>query len=367
MGAGRMRGWCMAQPPGRLAAVSLSWWPRSLAACTGVPGPDGRLDHRHHRGEHGHRFAAAGRHHRAARADHRVTRPRSVMRPRSPVWFGSTAAPTNPACRSTERTAGSVGRARSSRRVRVAGRRRVPLVRSRTAPWSAAHGPSSCVGIDAAGYTAVVLTAADRMRLVYGPDGTFLGRFDRAGRPTPGSGPTLSAALAASGVDVATLVDEAGRPVPFAGGVTGDPHVITIGGTRLTTQQTGEFQARAGDPDRPIQLRFEPMAHRRDVSVVSAAAVMVAGVRGRVQPPRAGSASAASSSLGHLRLPADFRGRRRGSGRSVAAGRRPGQPAGGGLAGRRDGVDDRRPGPRHDRGRPAAGAVGDQRAVRNRR
>jgi hypothetical protein len=134
-----------------------------------------------------------------------------------------------------------------------------------------------CVGIDAAGYTAVV-TAADRMRLVYGPDGNFHGRFDRAGHPLPGGGPSLSAALTASGVDVAALVDEAGRPVPFAGGVTGDPHVISLGGVRLTTQQTGEFQARAGDPDRPIQLRFEPMAHRRDVSVVTDVAVLVAGV-----------------------------------------------------------------------------------------
>ena len=131
-----------------------------------------------------------------------------------------------------------------------------------------------CVGTDAAGYTAVV-TTADRMRLVYGPDGSFRGRFDRAGRPLPGGGPSLSAALAASGVDIPALVDEAGRPVRFAGGVTGDPHIITVGGTRLTTQQTGEFQARAGDPERPIQLRLEPMAHRRDVSVVTDAAVRV--------------------------------------------------------------------------------------------
>jgi hypothetical protein len=134
-----------------------------------------------------------------------------------------------------------------------------------------------CVGIDAAGYTAVVSKPGGE-RLVYEPDATFVGRFDKDGRRIAGGGPAMSEAMDATGVDVAGLVDEGGRPVPFAGGVTGDPHLITIGGDRYTSQLTGEFHARAGDPDRPIMLRFEPMPHRKDVSVVSAAAVGAAGV-----------------------------------------------------------------------------------------
>ena len=89
----------------------------------------------------------------------------------------------------------------------------------------------------------------------------------------------MSAAIAATGVDLAALVDRASRPVPFAGGVTGDPHLLTGGRVRLSSQVTGEFYARYGDPEREIQLRMEPMPHRRDSSVVTAVALSAAGSR----------------------------------------------------------------------------------------
>lgn len=90
--------------------------------------------------------------------------------------------------------------------------------------------------------------------------------------PPPGD-LTLAEAIAASGVDVAGLLNSATLLPPFAGGVTGDPHIITAGGLRYSTQVTGQYVARTGDPTRQIQLELSPMAHRTDVSVVTAAAI----------------------------------------------------------------------------------------------
>ncbi len=139
-------------------------------------------------------------------------------------------------------------------------------------------GSGRCVGIDAQGFTAVEL-AAGTTRAVYRPDGRFLGLFDTAGRPAEGTAPTMSAAIDSTGVDLARLVDRSSRPVPFAGGVTGDPHLLTTGRVRLSSQVTGEFYARYGDPEREIQLRTEPMPHRRDAAIVTAVALSAAGSR----------------------------------------------------------------------------------------
>ena len=132
----------------------------------------------------------------------------------------------------------------------------------------------ACVGIDAAGYTAVVQRPG-APRAVFSPTGEYVGTFDRAGKVAAevSVSTDLDTALASTGVDLVALLDRGTGPVPFAGGVTGDPHLITVGRQRATTQLTGEFHARAGDPDRAIQLRLEPMAHRRDVSVVTAVAL----------------------------------------------------------------------------------------------
>lgn len=138
--------------------------------------------------------------------------------------------------------------------------------------------PGRCVGIDAQGYTAVV-SPGSLTRAVYRPDGRFLGLFDGAGRPEDGTAPSMSIAISATGVDLAGLVDRSSRPVPFAGGVTGDPHLLTAGRVRLSSQVTGEFYARYGDPEREIQLRMEPMPHRRDTSIVTAVALSAAGSR----------------------------------------------------------------------------------------
>src|SRR5699024_6719167 len=99
---------------------------------------------------------------------------------------------------------------------------------------------------------------------------------------------TLSRAIADSGVDVTGLVNAGTLTAPFAGGVTGDPHLVTAGGTRVSTQLRGQFVARADDPTHRIQLEFSPMAHRDDVSIVSEIAIgtgpdtVIAGASGTV-------------------------------------------------------------------------------------
>lgn len=128
-----------------------------------------------------------------------------------------------------------------------------------------------CVGYDAAGNTVAVPDG--KVRLVYGPDGKALGRFDSSGRPVGGGQPPMEQAVAATRVDVAGLVDAASRRVPFAGGVTGDPHLITAGGTRYSTQLLGQFVARANDPERMVQLSFVPLPNSGAVSIVSALGV----------------------------------------------------------------------------------------------
>lgn len=139
-------------------------------------------------------------------------------------------------------------------------------------------GINRCVGVDAAGHLAVL--AGSDQRWVYDPDGRAVGRFAADGTRRSGAPlPTLAVALERSGADLAALLDRATRPMPYAGGITGDPHVLTAGGVRYATQLTGEFQARTGDPDRTVQLRLAPLVHQSDVSVVTAAAI---GARGSV-------------------------------------------------------------------------------------
>jgi hypothetical protein len=131
-----------------------------------------------------------------------------------------------------------------------------------------------CVGVDGQGQVAVTAKPGGP-RLVYGADGAFKGRFSADGDrlADPGSVPGLSHALADSGVDVAGLVNAATLGAPFAGGATGDPHIVTAAGVRFTSQSTGQYVARGGDPSHAIQLQFDPMQHRKDVSVVSAVAI----------------------------------------------------------------------------------------------
>lgn len=133
-----------------------------------------------------------------------------------------------------------------------------------------------CVAIDAAGNTAVT-AAAKGPRIVYGPDGRWLGAFDADGVRLTSRQPTASLRrqIAASGVSMASLVEFATGRQPFAGGVTGDPHVITSGGRRLSTQKTGDFHARLGDPAHRIQLRTEAVPYQPDLSFVTVAAVGV--------------------------------------------------------------------------------------------
>ncbi|MDQ6659087.1 MAG: hypothetical protein M3Z00_12850, partial [Actinomycetota bacterium] len=67
------------------------------------------------------------------------------------------------------------------------------------------------------------------------------------------------------------------RPIPFAGSIGGDPHLVTGAGLRYTTQLTGQFQARVGDPQRQVQVRLEPLAHQPNVSVLTAVAIQAEG------------------------------------------------------------------------------------------
>lgn len=150
--------------------------------------------------------------------------------------------------------------------------------------WFGANGSAvacvdtdRCVGVDAAGHLAVLAGSAQRW--VYDPDGRAIGRFTADGKRRSGAVPTFAVALRRSGADLAALLERATRPVPYAGGITGDPHVLTAGGLRYSTQLTGEFQARTGDPDRTVQVRLAPLAHQSNVSVVTAAAI---GTRGSV-------------------------------------------------------------------------------------
>lgn len=129
-----------------------------------------------------------------------------------------------------------------------------------------------CVGVDAAGFVAVLAGSAERW--VYDPAGAAVGRFAADGLRRKGAAvPALAVAIERSGADLGALLDVATRPVPFAGGITGDPHVLTAGGLRYSTQLTGEFLARSGDPDRIVQVRLAPLEYRDDVSVATAAAV----------------------------------------------------------------------------------------------
>lgn len=141
-------------------------------------------------------------------------------------------------------------------------------------------GRSSCVGIDPAGNTAIT-GGGSAVRVVYGPDGGWLGDFEVNGTRVAGGRPTgtLDRAIAATGVDMAGLVDFVTAQPPFAGGITGDPHFITTGGIRVTSQQLGDFDARAGDPVHEVQIRTEAMPYRTDVAEVTAAVVGASGHR----------------------------------------------------------------------------------------
>jgi hypothetical protein len=148
------------------------------------------------------------------------------------------------------------------------------------APSSAGRRQLRCVGMDNAGDTAVT-DGAGGPRLVYGPDGRWLGRFESSGVRMPVGGTPLAMAKAVqgTGVDMASLVDFATRQQPFSGGVAGDPHLITAGRLRVSTQRAGDFLARTGDPAHQIQIRTAAMPYQTDASYVTAAAVGVPGHR----------------------------------------------------------------------------------------
>jgi len=133
---------------------------------------------------------------------------------------------------------------------------------------------AGCVAVDGSGAIAVAAKRKDP-RVVFSADGTYLGRYSAAGdkMSDPKQAPTLAKSLAGSGVDLAGLVNAASQRPPFAGGATGDPHLITAGGVRYTTQRVGQFVARGGDPGHAVQLWLAPMAHRQDVSVVTEVAI----------------------------------------------------------------------------------------------
>ncbi|MET3805691.1 hypothetical protein ABIB25_002695 [Nakamurella sp. UYEF19] len=135
-----------------------------------------------------------------------------------------------------------------------------------------------CVAFDSAGNVAVTGTA-NALRTVWGPAGSALGAYQIAGIPvrSAASSMTLDEAVATSGVDLPGLLDFATGRLPFAGGITGDPHLITIDGVRVTSQLVGDFVARSGDPVHRIQFRVEPMPYQSEVSYVSAAAIGVPG------------------------------------------------------------------------------------------
>jgi hypothetical protein len=158
-----------------------------------------------------------------------------------------------------------------------------------------------CVGVDGDGQVAVT-EKPDGPRLVYSATGAFKGRFSADGDrlSDPASIPGLTRALTDTGVDVAGLVNAATLGAPFAGGATGDPHIVTAAGVRFTSQATGQYVARGGDPRHAIQLQFDPMQHRKDVSMVTAVAIGADGttitvdmdgsltVGGTVRPRKAG-------------------------------------------------------------------------------
>lgn len=132
-----------------------------------------------------------------------------------------------------------------------------------------------CIGIGRDNTVAVVAEPG-APRDVYQADGTYRGRYSAEGELIGGgavNAASFTEAIAATGVDVAGLVDAAMRLPPFAGAATGDPHFITAGGQRYTTQATGQFVARTGDSAHEIQLQFVAMPHRADVSIVSAVAI----------------------------------------------------------------------------------------------
>jgi len=147
------------------------------------------------------------------------------------------------------------------------------------------RGRPGCVGVDPAGEVAIVdgasTTTGPGNRILFGSDGRWQGDFDSTGVLITGAHPVQSLAqeIIASGIDMAALVDFATRAAPFAGGVTGDPHLITAGGERVSSMQAGDFQARTDDPVHQIQLRVEVMPYRTDVAYVTAAAVGFNGHR----------------------------------------------------------------------------------------
>ena len=134
--------------------------------------------------------------------------------------------------------------------------------------------------MDNAGDTAVT-DGAGGPRSVYGPDGRWLGRFESSGvrMPVGGTPSAMAKAVQGTGVDMASLVDFATRQQPFSGGVAGDPHLITAGRLRVSTQRAGDFLARTGDPAHQIQIRTAAMPYQTDASYVTAAAVGVPGHR----------------------------------------------------------------------------------------
>lgn len=132
----------------------------------------------------------------------------------------------------------------------------------------------ACVGIGSDGSIAMSLSP-DAPREVFTSVGDYLGRFLPDGTVLDRAAPDveMTALVEQTGVDLAGLFDEASRRAPFAGGVTGDPHLVTARGQRFTTQSVGQFVARGGDAHHAIEVQFLPMAHRDDVTIVSAVAI----------------------------------------------------------------------------------------------
>lgn len=207
-----------------------------------------------------------------------VSTPAPPGRPAIPAvvglrWLGPDPEPAGPQIEVSQDVRRWQGPVSGEYAVRTADRRR----------WFGADGSAvtcrgerTCVGFDAAGVVAVL--DGSSVRSVYDAAGIPLGLYTPDGRRRPGrEQPSIAVALAATGLDLAALVDEAGRRVPFAGGVTGDPHLITGGGRRVSVQYAGDFDARSGDPERRIQVRWARLPHQPDVTITTSIAIATGG------------------------------------------------------------------------------------------
>lgn len=203
--------------------------------------------------------------------------PPSAVRPAVPAvvglrWLGPDPQPAGPQIAVSEDARRWQGPVSGEYAVRTAAGRR----------WFGADGSAvlcrgerTCIGFDPAGAVAVV--DGSTVRSVYDAAGTPMGLYAPDGRRRAGEQSSLAQAMAASGLDLGGLIDEAGRRVPFAGGVTGDPHLLTGGGRRVSVQYAGDFEARSGDPQRRIQVRWADLPHQSDVTITTSIAIATGG------------------------------------------------------------------------------------------